>query len=259
MQYQSFGFIGGGRITRIILTGLKKAGKLPKTVVVSDANKDVLANLKKDFPLISDAGDDNPKPASCDVVFVSLHPPVLAEALGKIKSSFGPHAVVVSLAPKLTISMLSNTLGGHENIVRMIPNAPTIINKGYNPVVFSKGISSEEKSALMSLFGELGDCPEVPEENLEAYAIIAAMGPTYFWFQWQTLGELARSFGLTDEDSREALSKMIKGAADTMFSSSLTPVEVMDLVPVKPLSEDEETIRSIYTARLSALYSKLKG
>ena len=71
--------------------------------------------------------------------------------------------------------------------------------------------------------------------------------------------ELARSFGLSDEASREAVGKMLKGAVDTMFSSSLDSSEVMDLVPVKPLGEDEEAIRNIYTTRLSTLYSKLKS
>lgn len=259
MQYRSIGFIGGGRITRIILTGLKKADRLPRTVVVSDANEHVLAKLQKDFPGITDAGSDNAKPASCDLVFLSLHPPVLSEVLGKVKSSVRPDAVVISLAPKLTLSMLSDILAGHGNIVRMIPNAPTVVNKGYNPAAFSKGVSSEEKAAITSLFSELGDCPEVPEENLEAYAVIAAMGPTYFWFQWQTLFELARSFGLTDEAFKEMFVKMIKGAADTMFMSSMTHAEVMDLVPVKPLAEDEDAIRNMYKARLSALYGKLKG
>jgi hypothetical protein len=33
----------------------------------------------------------------------------------------------------------------------------------------------------------------------------------------------------------------------------------MDLVPVKPLGEDEATIRNAYRAKLTALYQKLKG
>lgn len=259
MQYQSIGFIGGGRITRIILTALDKAGRFPKSVAVSDAIPEVLSALQRDFPSIRSAGDDNANPASCDMVFVSLHPPVMSEVLGKVKSSVRPDTVIVSLAPKLTTLMLSNIIGGHEKIVRMIPNAPTIINKGYNPVAFSKGITTEERAAILGLFSELGDCPEVPEENLEAYAIIAAMGPTYFWFQWQALSELAKTFGLSDEAFRQGFPKMIKGAVDTMFGSSLTPAEVMDLIPVKPLADDEETIRNIYAAKLSALYGKLKG
>ncbi len=259
MHYQSIGFIGGGRITRIILTAFKNAGRLSKTIVVSDANEEVLADLQKDFPSITISLNDNAGPASCDLVFVSLHPPVMADALGEVKSTIRPEAVVVSLAPKITTSMLSNILGGHAAIARMIPNAPTIVNKGYNPVAFSKGISLAEKETMMSLFSVLGDCPEVPEDNLEAFAIIAAMGPTYFWFQWMVLSDLAQSFGLSEEAFRDAFPKMVKGAVDTMFSSSMTPVEVLDLIPVKPLAEDEETIRSIYTTRLSSLYAKLKG
>lgn len=259
MQYQSIGFIGGGRITRIILTALNKAGRLPASVVVSDANIEALASLQKEFPSIRAAGNDNAIPASCDMVFVSLHPPVFADVLPQIRTSLRPETVVVSLAPKITLTKLTVLLGRHARVVRMIPNAPSVINMGYNPTAFSRGILPDEKSELMEFFKILGECPEVPEETLEAYAVIAAMGPTYFWFQWQALSGLARSFGLTDEAFRQCFPKMIKGAADTMFASSMTTAEVMDLIPVKPLADDEETIRNIYTAKLSALYGKLKG
>ena len=37
------------------------------------------------------------------------------------------------------------------------------------------------------------------------------------------------------------------------------PEDVIDLIPVKPLSDDEEAIREIYRSRLTPLYRKLKG
>jgi hypothetical protein len=49
MEGKSLGFIGAGRIARILLGGLKRAGKLPSKIIVSDANEDVLQKLKKDF------------------------------------------------------------------------------------------------------------------------------------------------------------------------------------------------------------------
>jgi len=259
MHYGSMGFIGGGRITRIILTALQKAGKLTRSIIVSDTNAFVLANLLKDLPGIEATGSDNTWPARCDVVFISLHPPVLMDALKEVKSLIKPDSVVVSLAPKLTLTRLSAILDRHARIVRMIPNAPSIVNRGYNPVAFSRGTPVDEKTALLRLFETLGECPEVPEENLEAYAIIAAMGPTYFWFQWHILSEIGQSFGLTESAVKEAVAKMAGGAVDTMFASPLKPEEVMDLVPVKPLAEDEETIRNIYKTRLSALFNKLKS
>jgi pyrroline-5-carboxylate reductase len=45
----------------------------------------------------------------------------------------------------------------------------------------------------------------------------------------------------------------------TLFDSQRTPAEVMDLVPVKPIGEDEEAIRNIYRTKLKGLFAKLKG
>ena len=38
MTIKSVGFIGGRRVTRILLGELKRAGQLPSRVVVSDSN-----------------------------------------------------------------------------------------------------------------------------------------------------------------------------------------------------------------------------
>jgi pyrroline-5-carboxylate reductase len=141
----------------------------------------------------------------------------------------------------------------------MIPNAPSVVNEGYNPVAFGPGISKKEKEDLSRLFKKLGDCPEVDEDKLEAYAIITAMGPTYLWFQLYELLELGKSFGLTDKQSWKGIKKMLKGAIETIDESGLSPNEVMDLIPVKPLGEDEAAIRNAYRTKLTGLYQKLKG
>ena len=157
------------------------------------------------------------------------------------------------------IKALSEGLGGFNRIVRMIPNAPSVVNEGYNPVAFGPGITTKEKEDLSRLFKKLGDCPEVDEEKLEAYAIITAMGPTYLWFQLYELLELGKSFGLTDKQAWKGIKKMLKGALETIDESGLSPDEVMDLIPVKPLGEDEAAIRNAYRTKLTGLYQKLKG
>lgn len=259
MPYESMGFIGGGRITRIILEALSRKRKLPATVVVSDMNAEVLQRLKDTFPKIRTAPGDNAKPAVQDIVFLALHPPAIGGGLAEIKAALKPGAVLVSLAPRFTIRTLSEGLGGFDRIVRMIPNAPSIVGEGYNPVAFGPGISREEKTAMSKLFKKLGDCPEVDEGKLEAYAIVTAMGPTYFWFQLFELFELGKSFGLTDKQAWKGIKKMLKGAIETVDESGLTPGEVMDLVPVKPLGEDEAMIRNAYRTKLTGLYQKMKG
>lgn len=76
-----------------------------------------------------------------------------------------------------------------RNIVRMIPGATSYINEGYNPLCFAGSFESD-KSNLIKLLEVLGKTFEVSESKLEAYAIISAMLPTYFWFQWKALSDL---------------------------------------------------------------------
>lgn len=258
-MFKSIGFIGGGRITRIILGGFDRKEKWPRKVIVTDTNADVLKDLQKRFPKIEAAGGDPKKPAAADAVFLALHPPAIMGILGEIKSTLRRDAIVISLAPKVSISQISGALDEFSRIVRMIPNAPSVVNKGHNPLVFSATFSKDEKKKLRTWFKVLGDCPEVAEEKLEAYAILTAMGPTYFWFQFYELEELGMYFGMTPEEVKEGLVKMVKGTLKTMTDSDLSPSEVMDLIPVKPIGEEEANIRNMYRAKLQGLYNKLKG
>lgn len=259
MMNKSVGFVGGGRVTRIILAGFKRAGQMPSSVVVSDPNLEVLQKLKEEFPDIGITVNDNRTPAGQEVVLAALHPPALADTVAQLKESLKPHALLISLAPKLTIAKLSASLDGFQRIMRMIPNAPSVVNLGYNPVAFAPNLPQTEKQDLLMWFSLLGACPEVPEEHLEAYAILTAMGPTYLWFQLYELQEIGRSFGLSDEALAEGVMQMGLGTLKTMRESGLSAAEVMDLVPVKPLHDDEATIKGLYRSKLEALFKKLKS
>lgn len=254
----SIGFIGGGRITRIFLDAWKKEDKLPENILVSDSSPDVLAALKAVHSAIEISAESS-NAAGGDIVLLALHPPAIGGILESIKSVLKPDAVLISLAPKWTIAKLSASLGGFNRIVRMIPNAPSVIGEGYNPVAFSPAITGDLKKDILHLFKALGDCPEVEEDKLEAYAILSAMGPTYLWFQMQKLRELGVSFGLTDKETDKALYAMIKGAAKTLFKSGLAYADVVNLIPVKPLAEDEQSILNAYETKLKGLYEKLKA
>jgi len=259
MTDKTIGFIGGGRVTHIILSGFKKSGMSLKDIIVSDISISSLNELKTEFPEIDISPNDNTKPVTNDFVFLALHPRIITDVLINIKPYLKPNAILISLAPKLSIKKLSEILGGFSRIVRMIPNAPSIVNCGYNPVVYSQAITETEKNELTALFKLLGECPEVTEEKLEAYAILTGMGPTYFWFQFNELKEIAQSFGLTEQEVKIGIEKMVTGAIKTLFESDLLPEQVMDLIPLRPLQDYEEKIKEAYHTKLEGLYNKMKG
>jgi len=257
MSTKTIGFIGGGRITRIFLDGWTRASTLPPSITVSDPNAETLARLKAGFPAVA-ITPENAAAAARGIVLLAVHPPVMADAVPAIRGALRPDALVVSLAPKFTVARLSGLLGGFARIARVIPNAPSIMGLGYNPVAFAPALSQADKAELKALLAPLGDCPEVAEDKLEAYAVLSAMGPTYLWFQLQALREVAAGFGLSDAEIAPALKRMVCGGTRTLLESGLTPAEVMDLVPVKPLAEMEPQVSEMYRTRLPAIYQKIK-
>ncbi len=258
-KINTIGFIGGGRVTRIILGGFKNAGKINEyKFIISDIQPEVLERLKREYGEIT-ITDNNKEVISSDIIFLAVHPPVVRKVAEEIETCLTKDKVLISLAPKITIAQLSEMLNHFNKIVRMIPNAPSIINSGYNPIHFSPAFTQTEKNELLSVLNILGETPEVEEEKLEAYAILTAMGPTYLWFQLYELQDIVRDFGLPEEEIEEGIIKMVCGAVKTMYKSGLPRTDVMDLVPVKPLGEEEENIKNIYRRCLNIIFKKLKG
>ncbi|MBS1207698.1 MAG: oxidoreductase coenzyme F420-dependent [Proteobacteria bacterium] len=252
---ESIGFIGAGRIAHIMLGGWRHASTQLPPVYVFDASAEALDALQAAFPQVHAAS--LAEVAGQALVFAALHPPVMGETLAQVALHLRPDALVVSLAPKLRLPALQERLGGFARVARMNPNAPAIIGAGFNPVAFSEGLPAQAREALLTLLAPLGVAPVVADELIETCAVISAMGPTYFWFQFEEVRRLAEHFGMDAPLARAALASMLHGAVDTLFASDLAPSRVMDLVPVRPLAEDEAAICAILQRRLGAIHARL--
>lgn len=253
----SIGIIGAGRIAHILLGGWKHTATALPPIRVYDVSTEALTTLKAAFPQVHISTLE--ETSNSDLLLLGVHPPVLADLLPQIRPLLRPEAVVCSLAPKLRLPQLQAQLGGFHRLARMNPNATSIIGQGMNPLVFAPQLPEVARLSLRTLFAPLGHLPEVADEQLESYAVISAMGPTYFWFQFHALEQLAESFGLARHEARQAIATMLHGAVDTLLSSELPPEVVMDLVPVRPLADDEETITNLLATRLRAIHSKLNS
>jgi pyrroline-5-carboxylate reductase len=254
MNTKSLGFIGGGRITKIFLQAFKNKNIGFKKIVVFDTNSETTGKLKSMFPHINISGIE--QCSAQDVVFIALHPPVIMETIEKAAPYVSDKSIVISLAPKIKMAGITGKLKTNK-IIRIIPNATSVINNGYNPVCVSDSISKSEKSEMLELLGMLGKTFEVPEQKLEAYAVISAMAPTYFWFQWKKLCDIGAEIGLGKEETRQAVYETMIAAANTLFRSGITDQEVLDLIPVKPIGENEKEIETIFEQKLMGLYNKL--
>ncbi len=256
METKNLGFIGGGRITRILFQGLLNKNALPENIKVYEPDNKIKLALQKDFPNVN-ISDSVADTATQEVVFIAVHPPMVMDSLQAIKDVVSPSTVVISLAPKITLDKMASVLST-KKLIRMIPNATSIINEGFNPVTFAEEFNKNEKTIILKFLENLGETFETEEAKLESYAIISAMLPTYFWFQWKEMETIALKTGLTAAEAEKTVSSTLKKALKLYYESDLTPEQVMDLIPVKPIGEHESNIQEIFHTKLLGLFEKIK-
>lgn len=257
MEIKSIGFIGGGRVVRILVAGWQRARTALPVICVCEPDvsvRDVLTQECSGIPV----HDALAVVAAQDLVVLAVHPPAVGKVLAEVGAHLRPEALVLSLAPKVTLAAMQGALGGFGRVARMIPNAPSLVGRGFNPVCFGADVDDATRASLLALVRPLGETPEVPEDALEAYAILAAMGPTYLWPQLYELTELGVAFGLDRPAALATVAAMIEGAARTMAESGLDEAAVLDLVPVHPLREQAAAWRQQYREVLVALHAKLR-
>ena len=256
MKTQTIGFIGGGRITKIFLQSFQNKSIDFKRIVVYEPSEETASSLKKQFPEI-DLASHSQVAAEQDILFLAVHPPQIMENLEEVKDALRKDSTVISFAPKITIEKIASSIPTGK-IIRMIPNATSYINEGVNPLTMHSSFNQDEKKELIDLLKVTGRLIEVEEKMLEGYAIVSAMLPTYFWFQWKKMEEIAVKTGFTETEARNLIGETLEKSANLYYHSKLSPEEVMDLIPVKPIGENEKEIEQILETRLTGLYNKIK-
>jgi pyrroline-5-carboxylate reductase len=247
------GFIGGGRIVTTLLERLSSCCWPIEGLRVSDIDVTARTQLLARFPGI-EVGKENRHAAERPFVFIALHPEDMPQALPAIAPALTPQSVVISLAPSLCIARMQTLLFGFSRLIRVAPSAPSLVGAGYNPVSYGSDVPADVRKVFETWLAHFGAHPTVDERSLEAYAILTALGPTYFWFQWQALRDLGRSFGLRAAEADAGVSAMLDGARRMMFDAGLSPGTVRDAIATAPLADTECEIENALKAKLTELF-----
>jgi len=258
MIKKSLAFIGAGRVSRFLLESWRRASALPERVLIVDPDDQVRRKTKSLFPTVIEVESDLREAAACGFIFLAVHPSDMAGVLTRLASLLTPAATVISLAPKWSLEKIQGELTGFKRLARIIPNVPSMVGRGFNPIVFGPDLDEADKRQLLDLFKPCGECLVVNEKKLAAYALVAAMGPTCLWFQLQELISIGEECGLTPREAHLAVLRMTGGAAAVLEDAGWPEEELVDLVPLKPLAGDEQSIRKILRERLLPVWEKIR-
>ena len=151
------GFIGTGKITSSVVTGICGSKISFKKVLLSPRNRNVARKLKRQFRKVSIAKNNQEIVNSCNWVFLAVTPPVGQKIIKNLKFRSGQ--TVVSFISTMTLLQLKKAIKVKAKIVRAIPLPPISLRKGPVPVF-------PPNKKVKNFFNKLGTTVEIGNEKL---------------------------------------------------------------------------------------------
>lgn len=219
------GFIGGGNMAAALIGGL--AGKLTaaSNIHVVDVNEEALQRLRVQFGVTAATQADHAL-ASCDVIVLAVKPQQMRDVAMQLGSHLGSQ-LILSIAAGIRAADLSRWLGGHEAIVRTMPNTPSLVGMGVTGLVAMRGVSAEQRGQADAIMRAVGKTVWLDEEEqLDPLTAISGSGPAYVFYFIEAMQLAAKEMGLTEAQGTELAIETFRGAAQLAANSS-DPVSVL--------------------------------
>ncbi len=220
---KKIGIIGCGNMGEAILSGIVSNRLVqPKDIIVSDVDSAKLDNIKKAYK--ADVTFNNSIVAkSSDVIIMAVKPQDMKAALLDISEFLNKEKLLISIAAGVTIKKIVSIIGKDKPVVRVMPNMPALIKKGFTAICFSKNVGKKEADLTKKVFSCLGDTVEVKEKNLDAITAISGSGPAYFFYIVETLIKAGKGLGLTQDTAKKAVIKTALGSLALLSESGEDP------------------------------------
>jgi len=126
------GFIGTGKISSSVITGVCKSHIYYKKILVSPRNKNIARKLKKKFKKVSIAKNNQEIVDKCNWVFLAVTPKVGEKILPKL--NFRSNQKIISFISTINLIQLKKIVKKKAKIVRAIPLPPISLGKGPVPI-----------------------------------------------------------------------------------------------------------------------------
>ncbi|MEU7340191.1 pyrroline-5-carboxylate reductase dimerization domain-containing protein [Streptomyces sp. NPDC007074] len=189
------GFLGCGRITRAVVTGLIASGLPARQLYGVGRHGHSARALAADTGLtaVPDiAGAVRP----ADLVVVAVHPHEAADVLAELGPLLRPDQVLVSLVASWPVAAVAQAAGGSDPVVRAVPNVAAAVGAGATALCAGPGAGPAELARVTGLFERLGQVFVVDDEHMETVSALSGAGPALLARFAQALTEAAAGMGL---------------------------------------------------------------
>tara|TARA_B100001063_G_scaffold159094_1_gene148439 strand:- start:48 stop:815 length:768 start_codon:yes stop_codon:yes gene_type:complete len=193
------GFIGTGKISSSVITGIYNSKIKYKKILISSRNKIISNRLKKRFRKIFIVKNNQEIIDKSDWIFLAVTPNVGKKIIKDLK--FRTNQTVISFISTINLPALKKMIKVKSTIVRAIPLPPISLKKGPVPIC-------PPNKKVKSFFDKIGSTIEIKNEKLSINF-------------WSTSGMMASYYDLLKTMTNWLVKKGIKRQDAQKYITSL--------------------------------------
>ncbi len=218
-------FVGGGNMAQALIGGLADKLTAAANIHVIDVVPDTLAMLTQRFG-VTTALAPTQALAQADVIVLAVKPQQMREVIASVKP-FMHAQLLLSIAAGIRAADLSRWLGGHDAIVRTMPNTPALVGKGITGAVAMAGVSDTQKQTADAILRAVGETVWIADEaQIDAVTALSGSGPAYVFYFIEAMQQAAVELGLTAAQGRQLAQATFAGASELAIRSD-EPVSLL--------------------------------
>ncbi|WP_188112799.1 pyrroline-5-carboxylate reductase [Mycobacterium simiae] len=209
--------IGGGSIGEALLSGLLRAGRQVKDLVVAERLPERAKYLASTYSVLVTAASEAVEHAT--FVVVAVKPADIETVMGDLAAaaaaaeSDSAEQVFVTVAAGVTISYFESKLPAGTPVVRAMPNAAALVGAGVTALAKGRFVTPQQLEEVSALFDAVGVVLTVPEQQLDAVTALSGSGPAYFLLLVEALVDAGVAVGLTRQVATDLAAQTMAGSA----------------------------------------------
>ncbi|NND45710.1 MAG: pyrroline-5-carboxylate reductase [Xanthomonadales bacterium] len=221
-----------------------------QALIFSDPNRDQLDAAGR-LGEAQVTTDNDEAIAAADVVVLAVKPQRMREVCKALAPAVLKHQpLIISIAAGISTRSLVQWLGGHERLVRAMPNTPALVSEGATGLYATPAVSAEDRDHARAPFDAVGYTMWVEEEDLlHAVTALSGSGPAYFFFLMEIMEAHGVEQGLSAEQSHSLALATARGAA-AMASADEKPLSQLRTDVTSPGGTTEAALRAMVEGQL---------
>jgi pyrroline-5-carboxylate reductase len=209
--------IGGGSIGEALLSGLLRAGRQIKDLVVAERTPERAKYLADTYSVLVTSVTEAVDNAT--FVIVAVKPVDVESVMGELARAAAAaendsaEQVYVTVAAGITITYFESKLPAGTPVVRAMPNAAALVGAGVTALAKGRFVTGQQLEEVSALFDAVGGVLTVPEQQMDAVTALSGSGPAYFFLMVEALVDAGVAAGLSRQVATDLTTQTMAGSA----------------------------------------------